>query len=158
MKPLLLIRLLTLALALAALGPTAAWAEDPSHVMVLPADLEWVDAGAIPPGAKFALIEGPLNEAVPFTYRVKFPADYKIPAHWHSATEHVTVLSGTLNSGTGDKLDTTKTKALTPGSFEIMPAKINHFGWTSEETVIQIHGVGPVDINYVNPEDDPQKK
>ena len=42
MKPLLLIRLLTLALALAALGPTAAWAEDPSHadhIMVLPADL-----------------------------------------------------------------------------------------------------------------------
>jgi quercetin dioxygenase-like cupin family protein len=161
MKPLPLIRLLTLALALAALGPTAAWAEDPAHadhIMLLPADLKWEDAGAIPPGAKFALIEGPLNEAVPFTYRVKFPADYKIPAHWHSAMEHVTVLSGTLNSGTGDKLDTTKTKALTPGSFEIMPAKINHFGWTSEETVIQVQGVGPVDINYVNPEDDPRKK
>ena len=72
--------------------------------------------------------------------------------------EHVTVLSGTLNSGTGDKLDTTKTKALTPGSFEIMPAKTNHFAWTGEETVIQIHGVGPMDIHYVNPEDDPQKK
>ena len=161
MKPLPLIRLLTLALALAALGPTAARAEDPSHahhIMVLPADLEWADAKANPPGAKIAVIEGPLNEAVPFTYRVKFPADYKIPAHWHSATEHVTVLSGTLNSGTGDKLDTTKTKALTPGSFEIMPAKINHFGWTSEETVIQVQGVGPVDINYVNPEDDPRKK
>ena len=31
MRPLPLIRLLTLALALAALGPTAAWAEDPAH-------------------------------------------------------------------------------------------------------------------------------
>jgi hypothetical protein len=70
----------------------------------------------------------------------------------------VTVLSGTLNSETGDKLDTTKTKALTAGSFEIMPAKTNHFAWTSEETVVQIHGVGPMDIHYVNPEDDPQKK
>ena len=161
MKPLPLIRLLTLALALAALGPTAAWAEDPAHadhLMLLPADLKWEDAGAIPPGAKFALIEGPLNEAVPFTFRVKFPANYKIPAHWHPNIEHVTVLSGTLNSGTGDKLDTTKTKALTPGSFEIMPAKTNHFAWTSEETVVQVQGVGPVDIHYVNPEDDPRKK
>ena len=43
MKPLPLIRLSTLALALAALGPPAAWAQDPSHadhVMVVPADLK----------------------------------------------------------------------------------------------------------------------
>ena len=117
MKSLSLIRLSTLALALAALGPTAAWAEDPSHahhIMVLPADLEWADAKANPPGAKIAVIEGPPNEAVPFTFRVKFPAGYKLPAHWHPALDHVTVLSGTLNFGFGDKLDTEKTKALTP--------------------------------------------
>jgi hypothetical protein len=60
--------------------------------------------------------------------------------------------------GTGDKLDTTKTKALPPGSTAIMPAKTNHFVWTSEETVVQVHGVGPQDIIYVNPEDDPRKK
>ena len=161
MKPLPLIRLLTLALALAALGPTAAWAEDPSHadhIMVLPADLEWADAKANPPGAKIAVIEGPPNKAVPFTFRVKFPADYKLPAHWHPVTDHVTVLSGTLNYGFGDKLDTEKTKALTPGSTVITPPKTNHFLWTSEETVVQVHGVGPMDIHYVNPEDDPRKK
>ena len=65
MKPLPLIRLLTLAFALAALGPTAAWAEDPSHadhIMVLPADLKWEDAKANPPGAKIAVIEGPPNK------------------------------------------------------------------------------------------------
>ena len=101
MKPLPLIRLLTLALALAALGPTAAWAEDPSnadHIMVLPADLKWEDSKATP-GAKVAVIEGPPNEAVPFIFRVKLPADYKVPAHWHPALEHVTVLSGTYNLG-----------------------------------------------------------
>ena len=160
MKPLSLVRLSTLALALAAFGPTAARAEDPSradHIIVLPADLKWEDSKATP-GAKVAVIEGPPNEAVPFTFRVKLPADFKVPAHWHPALEHVTVLSGTLNSGTGDKLDTTKTKALIPGSFEIMPAKTNHFVWTSEETVIQVHGVGPWVVNYVNPEDDPRKK
>jgi quercetin dioxygenase-like cupin family protein len=65
--------------------------------MVLPADLKWVDAKGIAPGAKVAVIEGPPNEAVPFIFRVKFPADYKLPAHWHPAIDHVTVLSGTLN-------------------------------------------------------------
>ena len=68
MKPLPLIRLLTLALALAALGPTAAWAEDPSnadHIMVPPADLKWEDAKALPPGAKIAVIEGPAKRSSP---------------------------------------------------------------------------------------------
>jgi quercetin dioxygenase-like cupin family protein len=124
MKPLSLIRLSTLALALAALGPTAAWARDPAPadqiVSVVPADLKWEDAKAIPPGAKIAVIEGPPNEAVPFTLRVKFPADYKVPPHWHPVIEHVTVLSGTYNFGTGDKLDTEKTKAFTAGSTVII--------------------------------------
>ena len=160
MKPLPLIRLLTLALALAALGPTAAWAEDPSHadhIVVPPTDLKWEDSKTTP-GAKVAVIEGPPNEAVPFTFRVKFPADYKLPAHWHPAIEHVTVLSGTYNFGTGDKFDKEKTKALPPGSTVIIQPKTNHFLWTSEETVIQVHGVGPQDLNFVDPADDPRKK
>ena len=152
MKPLPLIRLLTLALALAALGPTTAWAEDPSHahITVLPADLKWDDAKTLPPGAKMSVIEGPLSEAVPFTFRVKLPANYKIPAHWHPAIEHVTVLSGTYNFGTGDKFDKEKTKALPAGSTAINQPKTNHFVWTSEETVIQVHGVGPQDNHYVD--------
>jgi len=155
MKPLPLNRLLTLALALAALGPTAASAD---HIMVTPADLKWEDAKAIPPGAKMAVIEGPLNEAVPFTIRIKFPADYRLPAHWHPQIEHVTVISGTLNMGTGDKLDTAKSTALAPGSVAIMQPKTNHFVWTNEETEVQVHGVGPTAINYVDPADDPRKK
>jgi hypothetical protein len=159
MKPLLLIRLLTLALALAAFGPTAAVAESANDmVMVVPTDLKWVDAKPLPPGAKMAVIEGTLDKAVPFTFRVKFPADYKLPAHWHPAIEHVTVISGTYNFGTGDKFDKEKTKALPPGSTVINQPKTNHFTWTGEETEIQVHGVGPWGINYVNPADDPRKK
>ena len=161
MNPLLLIRLSTLALALAALGPTVAWAQDPSNVdqimVVVPADLKWEDSKATP-GAKVAVIEGPPNEAVPFTFRVKLPADYKVSPHWHRALEHVTVLSGTYNFGTGDKFDKEKTKALLPGSTVIIQPKTNHFIWTSEETVLQVHGVGPQDLNFVDPADDPRKK
>ena len=121
-----------------------------------------------PPGAKFAVIEGPSNEPVPYIVRVKFSADYKVPAHWHPSIERVTVLSGTFNLGTGDKLDKEKTKALAPGSTAIIQPKTNHFAWTSEETVIQLHGVGPrISITWMqrtirgrssvagNPEDPP---
>jgi len=33
-----------------------------------------------------------------------------------------------------------------------------HYGVASGETVVQIHGVSPFQINYVNPADDPSKK
>ena len=130
------------ALAFASLGASHAWAAD-THVMVMPADLKWVDVPSLPPGAKIAVIEGPMNEAVPFTVRLKLPADYKVPAHWHPATEHVTVISGTFNLGTGDKLDQSKTTPLSVGSVAIMQPKTSHFAWTKEETIIQSHGVGP---------------
>ena len=161
MKPLSLVRLSTLALALAALGPTVAWAQDRSNqdniMVAVPTDLKWADSKALP-GSQAAVIEGPPNEPVPYILRVRFPADFKIPAHWHPATERVTVISGTFNLGTGDKLDKEKTKALRAGSTAIIQPKTNHFAWTSEETVLQLHGVGPQDINFVDPADDPRKK
>jgi quercetin dioxygenase-like cupin family protein len=126
--------------------------------MVTPNDLKWADVPSLPPGAKVAVIEGPLDQATPFTIRLQLPADYKIPAHWHPAIEHVTVLSGTFNLGMGDKLDPTKTKALSAGSMAIMQPKTNHFAWTKEETIVQVHGVGPWAVNYVDPADDPRKK
>ena len=149
---------LFLTLALFCLS-SAAFAQTDGHVMVKPGDLKWADVPSLPPGAKLAVIEGPLDkEGAPITFRVKFPANYQIPAHWHPTTEHVTVISGTLNLGTGDKLDRAKTSALPAGGFAVMPAKMNHFGWTKGETVVQVHGTGPWTINYVNPADAPKKK
>jgi hypothetical protein len=115
------------------------------------------DVPSLPPGAKLAVIEGPLNEAVPFTFRLQLPANYQIPAHWHAAVERVTVISGTLNMGVGDKLERSKTKPLGPGSMAIMQPKTNHFVWTKEETVVQLNGTGPWTITYVNPAEDPRK-
>jgi len=145
-------------LAFACVVASTSWAQSGAHIMVTPTDLKWADIPSLPPGAKIAVIEGPMTEAVPFTFRLKLPADYKIPAHWHPAIEHVTVISGTFNMGTGDKLDVAKTKPLSAGSVAIMQPKTNHFGWTKEETIVQVHGVGPWGVTYVNPEDDPRKK
>ena len=149
---------LSVAVAAAGLGAPASWAQSAHHMMVTPADLKWADVPSLPPGAKIAVIEGPLNEAVPFIIRLKLPADYKVPAHWHPAIEHVTVISGTFYMGTGDKLDPSKTMPLSAGSVAIMQIKTNHFAWNKKETIIQVHGVGPWAINYVNPTDDPRKK
>jgi quercetin dioxygenase-like cupin family protein len=135
---------------------TVAWTAD--HMMIDPKDLKWEDVAALPPGAKVAVIEGPLDQAGPFIIRFKFPADFKVPAHWHPNIEHVTVLSGTLYMGTGDKLDMTKGHPISAGGVSIIPPKTNHFGWTKEETIVQVHGVGPWGVTFVDPADDPRKK
>lgn len=145
-------------LTMTCLATPTTWAEPGAHSMVTPGELQWKDVPSLPPGAKLAVIEGPMNEAAPFTFRLKLPANYKIAAHWHPAIEHVTVISGTFNMGAGDKLDISKTKPLGAGSVAIMQPQTRHFAWTQNETVIQVHGVGPWAINYVNPADDPRRK
>lgn len=127
------------------------------HHMTSPAELKWSDVAAMP-GAQIAVIQGPMNEAVPFLARIKFPPNTKVPPHSHSAIEHATVLSGTLNMGVGDNSDLSKTRALGPGSVSIMQPGTNHFAWFGEETVLQLHGTGPWTVTYVNPADDPRKK
>jgi hypothetical protein len=139
-------------------GIATSWAQTSDHRMISPADLKWVDVPSLPPGAKIAVIEGPMSEAVPFTVRIKVPADYRIPPHWHPAVERVTVLSGTFHMGLGDKLDVQKSMPLTAGSMMILQPKTPHFAWTREETVVQLHGSGPWGVTYVNPADDPRAK
>jgi quercetin dioxygenase-like cupin family protein len=145
---------LCLALVSQAYGQSA----PPDHLMVAPSELKWTSMPSLPCGTQLAVIEGPMNEAKPFIFRLKIPADCKIPPHWHPAIEHVTVISGTLNMGTGDVHDASKTTPMKTGSVTIMQPNIHHFGWASEETIVQIHGVGPWGITYVNPADDPTKK
>jgi hypothetical protein len=127
-------------------------------IIATPSDLKWGDVVSLPPGAKIAVIEGKMNEAGPITARIKFPADFKVPAHWHPVVERVTVLSGTFNYGMGDKLDPQKTMPLGSGSVVVMQPKMNHFAWTKDETIIQLNVTGPWVITYVNPADDPRKK
>lgn len=155
MKPTLSAMVAIAALAFSALPESRA--QSAPHMMVSPGELKWGDVPSLPPGVKIAVIEGPLTEAVPITFRLKFPADYKLPAHWHPGVEHVTVVSGTFNMGTGDKLDAAKTSPLSAGSVAIMQPKTQHFAWTKDETIVQVHGIGPWGITYVNPADDPRK-
>lgn len=123
------------------------------------ADLQWKDGPpSLPAGAKFAVLEGdPAKEGL-FTLRLRLPDGYQIPPHYHSGVEHVTVVSGTFNVGLGDKFDKSATKAMPAGTFGYWPPPMRHFAWTQGETTLQLHGLGPWTITYVNPADDPRKK
>lgn len=145
------------ALVLALVTSAAVTRAQSSH-LVIPADK--VQFGQAPPilpaGAQLAVLEGNPGAKGPLVLRLKLPTNYKIPAHWHSMDERITVLSGTFNVGMGDKLNAQATQPLAPGGFLSLPAKMHHFAWTSAPTVVQINLEGPFDLFYVDPNDDPQ--
>ncbi|HZA38239.1 MAG TPA: cupin domain-containing protein [Candidatus Baltobacteraceae bacterium] len=123
-----------------------------------PTTIEWKEGPAsLPPGAKMALLEGDPTKEGPFVMRLQFPDGYHVPAHTHPKTERVTIISGTGYLAARDTLDRSSAKSLPAGSFGYWPAGMKHAAWFEGETVIQLHGVGPWQINYVNPADDPRK-
>jgi quercetin dioxygenase-like cupin family protein len=110
-------------------------------------------------GAQLAVLEG--NPAAPngdYTVRLKMPDGYRIAPHWHPHRENVTIISGTFKVGMGDRFDETKMAAFPAGSFAFLDPEMHHYAMASGEVVVQIHGVSPVQFNYVNPDDDPSRK
>jgi quercetin dioxygenase-like cupin family protein len=106
-----------------------------------------------------AVLEGnPAGTTGDYTIRVQMPDGYQIAPHWHPKRENVTVISGTLNFGMGDKFDESKMTPYTAGSFAYLDPSMHHYVKAVGETVVQIHGMAPLAFNYVNPADDPSKK
>ena len=137
---------------------TSALAEDMTAPMNAK-DLKWGPApSALPRGAQIAVVSGDPFKEGPYVLRLKMPGGYQIPAHNHPTTENVTVISGNFHIGMGDKLDAKQGIVLTAGGYAEAPAKMNHYAWATELTVVQVHGQGPFAITYVNPADDPGKK
>ena len=127
------------------------------HVVLNAADLKWGDAPpGLPPGAKLAVLAGDPNKKGLFTVRLQTTAGYKVPPHTHPTAEHITVISGTFNIGTGDKFDEAAGKEMGAGGYMVMPPGMKHYAWTPAEAIIQVQGMGPFVIKYVNPADDPR--
>jgi quercetin dioxygenase-like cupin family protein len=128
------------------------------HVMVSPDQLKWGAAPpAFPKGAQLAVISGDPPKEGLYVIRLKLPAGYKVAAHHHPHDENLTVISGQVKFGMGDKADESKTTAVKTGGFVKAPKGMNHFVFFPEETTLQVHGMGPQSLNYVNAADDPRK-
>ena len=149
------------AAALLASGSCAAiHAQSQIHVIQPPGEALWGPAPPmLPAGSQIAILAGDPTKPVPYTIRLKFPANYAIPPHSHPSDEHVVVVSGALTFGMGDKLirSAATNKTLSTGGFALMPANMNHFAYTTtKEATIVLYGQGPVEFKYVNPVDDPR--
>jgi anti-sigma factor ChrR (cupin superfamily) len=112
-----------------------------------PSDLQWFPATDLK-GAEVAIVSGNPEKKEPFIARVKLPANFQIPVHTHHINEYDTVISGALYVGTGAKFDADNGEKISAGSFVLIPAKLQHYIWTKEETVLQVNGMGPWGMVY----------
>ncbi len=136
-------------------------AQSHNHVLQTPKEAQWGPAPPmLPPGAELAVLSGDPTKPVAYSVRIKVPANYAIPAHSHPNDENVVIVSGAMTFGMGDALKkgAASNKTLAAGGYALMPAGMNHFAYTAQETTIVLYGQGPVDFKYVNPADDPRTK
>jgi quercetin dioxygenase-like cupin family protein len=145
--------------ALIALAGSALAQEAMKAATVTPDALVWKDNPALPKGAQVAILVGdPTKAGEVVVQRVKLPANYQVPPHTHPYAETVTLLSGSVGFGMGEKFDA-KAGLSKPGTLFANPATHAHFVWTgNEEAIVQVQFVGPGGIDYINPADDPRKK
>ena len=135
---------------------TMALAED-MKAAINTSDIKWSAAPKmLPPGARWFVLSGDPTKEGPFAIRVQLPAHYQVPAHSHPTAETITVLSGRVLFGMGDKLDEKKGTVLKDGGFAEAPPKMNHYVSAIYASVIEIHSVGPFAITYVDAADDPR--
>ena len=147
-----------LALMLAAASPALGQATAGSQAFISPKDIKWASAPtSLPKGAMVAVLQGDPGKPGPFVMRLMMPAGYKVSPHWHSQDEHLTVISGTLYIGMGDRYEPHTARGLAAGGFHFLPGKSHHFAYAKKPTVVQVNGNGPFDITYINPADDPRK-
>lgn len=141
----------------------------PKMVVVTPSDLKY---GPMPAWAmvgkpsvestgtlEVAVLMGNPQKAGPYAVRVHCTDGYRIAPHWHPAAENVTVMQGGLSVGMGAKWDSASLKMLPTGSFASVPAAMRHFAQCDGDTILQIHGQGPLKLIFVSePSAHPMKK
>jgi quercetin dioxygenase-like cupin family protein len=129
------------------------------HSVVDPASIEWKPGSPqMPAGVMVAPLHGDPSKEGPFVIRLKLPAGAKVAPHWHPTDENLTVVQGAIQIGMGEKFDAAQLKTLKAGAYSFMPAKAPHFAVAKGEAIIQVHGMGPFALTYVNPADDPSLK
>lgn len=127
--------------------------------IITPSELKWAPLPSLPPGAEVVVLQGAPGKPGPYVARVKFPPNYRVPAHVHTDDRTYTFISGTLFEGEGDRFTESALVAVPAGSFHSYKAGTRHFGATRDGGVVfQVNGNGPTDIVYVDPADDPRRK
>src|SRR6185295_11036522 len=114
-----------LALAAPALAADEPAAKKPAKADSFSVNAQEIKWGPAPPdlpkGGEMAVLHGDPTKKGVFTARLKMPAGFKIPPHWHSKDEQLTIVSGSFVLHMGDTMEAPAT-TLSTGGFHFLPA------------------------------------
>ncbi len=114
-------------------------------------DVQW---GACPPalpaGCEMAVLEGDPKKEMLFTARFRTVGRFELKPHWHPKNERVTVLEGRVGVGFGDEIDLDVVTWFAPGDYYVNAKEAHHFVLADGPTVLQITGIGPWEVHYVD--------
>ena len=103
-------------------------------------------------GKPYEVVSGdPTKPGAPFVIRIYNLDNMVVPPHWHPEDEHITVVKGTWLVAAGDVFDRAALREMNVGDYAMMPKQMRHFAWSKGDTVVQVHGIGPFKIHFVDP-------
>jgi mannose-6-phosphate isomerase-like protein (cupin superfamily) len=137
-----------LALCIVSAGRAAQTA--PSPTILTPDKIHWQAGTGAMKGAQFAVLYGDPSRPGFYAMRLRMPDGLVFAPHVHGEQENVSVISGTLMVGLGDKVDTTKMVSLAAGSFVSVPPHVHHYAMSKGTTVLEIAGIGPRTMTAVH--------
>ena len=151
--------LIALAFGSAAVLGVATTVQGQHDDVIVAADaVKWGTGAAVAAARRQAavLLGNPAKDG-PFVFRIKFPAGFVVPPHRHSKDEDYGDF-GTIRRSSAAKgrscvaQGAPRRKLLSPTGGHV------HYAFAETEAVVQVQGMGPFDVVYVDPKDDPRKK
>ena len=113
-------------------------AEEPAEFQAWsPAQLMWSTATT---GISKARLYGAADQAGPFAYRVRVPAGFVAPMHFHSADLNSTIISGAVEFQSSDQRPPV---TITANGFVFVPAGLSHREVALTATEMEVRGIGP---------------
>ena len=92
----------------------------------------------------------PTVAGAPYVIRIwNFDNQIVLP-HTHPEDEHVVVVQGTWFLGGGERFDRAHLRPLAIGDYALVPRGQAHFAWSKGMTIIQVHGIGPFRVDFVD--------
>lgn len=126
-------------------GTSSTVAPAAPYRFLVPGDLEWVPEADMP-GLALAMVSGSRRSAEPYVYRLRADGETTIAMHTHTRTEYLTVLEGAFHYAPDTETRGTARRC-GPGCFLAVPPGRGHQGWLEAGTVIQVHGIGPIETH-----------
>ena len=140
-------------LLVAGLLPFTAFAADDIGPFTGP--IEWARTQRCQ-GAEVAIVDGDPSKEGVYVIRLRVPAglrsrriSIRMTRMSRCSPEHST-------SEWATRLTKARDRQSPRRSFQT-PKTMHHYAWFAEDTVLQLHGIGPGGIIYINPADDPRK-